>query len=145
MMTMNVSAILNVVKVVGVAVVLTLVLMQMKSCQKEQAQLRQDLIDANADRVSLQARSQELENANNQLESALQITRESVAASNAAIESLNREREIAQEEAANQRKVLNDVERLQSIANRRTSLLERMVNRATKERFDELEEVFNGE
>lgn len=104
---------------------------------------RNALIEANAEKVSAQARNQELSNANTLLEDAIRITQESVRASSEAITELKKQNAEAQAAAAAQKSVLTDVERLQTLANARTSLIEKMVNRATKERFDELEAIFN--
>lgn len=140
---MNVTVAIKLAKFAAVIGLVTLALITYRQMEADKQNLRDAVITANAEKVTVQARAQELENANRQLEVALSITEQSIAASNAAIIDLNRAREIAQEEADRQRDVLEDANRLQLIANRRTSLLERMVNRATKERFNELESLFN--
>jgi hypothetical protein len=142
-MILNASAITSAVKWAAVLGVITLALITYRQSQADARNLRDALITESAAKISAQARSQELSNANIQLQSALEITSESVRISNEAITELKVQNAAAQKVAAEQKAVLNDIGRLQSVANKRTTLIEKMSNRATKERFDELELLFN--
>jgi len=144
-MAFPVTAIITAAKWGAVLAVMTLALVTYRQMKEDERNMRDTLIQTNAEKISAQARSQELTNANVALEAALKITHESQRIADAAILELKRKNEIAQEEADHQRQVLADVSQLQLVATGRTKLLEKMVNRATKARFDELEGLFNSE
>jgi len=138
------SAIVSAVKWAAVVGVVTLALVIYQQNQKDARNMRDSLITVNAEKISQQARAQELENANVVLESALQISLESHAASAKAVEELNEQFAEARIESTEQQAVFDDHD-LQNLANHRPETIERLSNRATKERFDELEDLFNSE
>ena len=118
-------------------------LMMANSWMEDQRNLRDTLITTSAEKISAQARSQELENANLVLASNLTMVLESRAASRVAVEALNQTFAEAEVQAQKERAVLENASRLQRLANERADTIIRLSNAATQEVFDELENLFN--
>jgi len=140
---MNLFAILKSAKVFLILGVISAGLMMANSFMKDQRNLRDTLITTSAEKISAQARSQAMENANVVLGAALTKSLESQAASRIAVEDLNQTFAAAELEAQRQIKVLEDGDRLQRLADEKADTIMRLSNAATKERFDELATLFN--
>lgn len=136
------GAIISGVKWAAIIGVVSFALVIYQQNQVDARNMRDSLITVNAEKISNQARAQELENANVVLQSALEITKESAKNARIAIELANYHLAEARIDAQKQRKVF-DEHNLSKLANAKPGLIERLSNRATKERFDELEDLFN--
>lgn len=101
------------------------------------------LITANATAVSAEARAQTLTTANAQLEAISKAQTEALRQAAAAMEeSAERFREIEQNQQ--EQKALLEGNRLNEAIRGKRELVERLSNRATRERFDEVEQIFDG-
>jgi hypothetical protein len=125
-----------------VAALVTFALVMFNKQQTDARNVRDTLLTTSAEKVSAQARSQELENSNVVLQSALEMMEESAAEYRIAVEELVESNAEARIEADARKQVFEDHD-LQTIANKRMQTIERLSNAATKERFDELESLFN--
>ena len=137
------TAIVSALKWGAVLSVMTLALVTYRQTQQDARNLRDTLITTSAEKITAQARSQELKNANVVLQSALEITREAADTSRIAVEALNKQFAEARIDSQTQTDVLEDVSRLQLLANKKTDRIMKLSNQATRARFDELENLFN--
>lgn len=140
---MNPLAILKGAKIfliIGAVIFLTSTL---KTCEANRVAERDATIVANAEKVTAQANAATLATANAQLEA---ITRERDAALAAAeearvqIDSQFRVIEKVQQE----QKALLEGNRLNEAIRGKRTLVQNLANRATRERFDEVEQIFDG-
>ncbi len=136
------SAIISGVKWAAVLAVITLVVVTYRQQVADARNMRDSLITVNAEKISEQARAQELENANVILQSVLTISLESAEESRIAVEALNEHFAEFRIESDAQKNVF-DEHNLQNLANKKRGLIEKLSNKATKERFNELESLFN--
>jgi len=118
-------------------------LVTFNAARNEAADLRDAIITESAAKISSQAEAQELRNAQILLEDALQIQIDSINRANAAIRELNAEYSEYRREADAQIAVFAEHD-LEALTNAKPELLERLANRATRQRFDEFELVFDG-
>lgn len=111
--------------------------------RKDQQAKTDALITANATAVSAEARAQTLRTANAQLEA---ISKAQTEALRLAQEAMRESAERFQEIERNQREqtALLEGNRLNEAVRGKRELVERLSNRATRERFDEVEEIFDG-
>jgi len=141
---MSLLTILKGAKVFLIVGVLSLGLMTVRDFMKDQRNLRDSIITVNAEKVSAQARAQTLETANAQLEKKAEINLRFREATKIALENLNETFTGIRLEQAHQSQVLEG-NRLSTLANsRKQNLIERLSNKATRARFDEVEKVFDG-
>lgn len=139
---MNPMAILKGSKFFVIAALVGYGLWFVNDYRNDQAAVRDALITANADAVSAKAQAQTFATANAQLEAITETQAEALRqASVAMTESAERFRAIEETQQA-QTEVLEG-QRLQNAIRGKRTLVERLANRATKERFDEVESIFN--
>jgi hypothetical protein len=140
---MNPLMILKGAKVFVIVAVLAYSLSILKSCEENRVAERDAAIVANAEKVSAQANAANLAIANQQLEA---ITRQrdeaQRQAEQAQRESAERVREVNKLRA--EQKALLEGNKLNEAVRNNRELVERMANRATRERFDEVEAIFDG-
>ena len=114
----------------------------LKSCESNRVAERDAAIVANAEKVTAQANASALATANAQLEAITRETTRSLeAAAKAQQELAVKFNEIQKGQA--EQKVLLEGDRLQKAVRGKRELVERFANKATKERFDEVESIFN--
>lgn len=111
--------------------------------RKDQQEQRDALITANATAVSAEARAQAIATANAQLEAVSRAQTEALLAAAVAQEEMAKEfAEIKKTQI--EQKALLEGDRLQNAVRGKRELVERLANRATRERFDEVEAIFDG-
>lgn len=140
---MNPLMILKGVKLLAVVALLTFGLTQLKTCEANRVAERDAAIVANANKVSAQAHAANLAIANQQLEAVAQQRAAAL-----------RDAELAREVAEEQRKEIDRVHkentallegnRLNEAVKGKRSLIVIRANKATRERFDEVEDIFDG-
>lgn len=135
---------LKMAKPIGILVLAGFILYMVNDYRKAEQAEADALITANAAAVSAKARAQTLATANAQLEATLQAQNESI---NAMVEANRRISEQYNEIRATQleQKALLEGDRLQKAVRGKRELVERLSNKATRERFDEVEDIFNRE
>ncbi len=127
--------------IIGAAIFLTSTL---KTCEKNRVAERDAAITANAEKVSAQANAAALATANAQLEAIATATAAAlVAAAEARVAIDDRFIEI-QKTQQEQKAILEDSRLDKLISGRKKSLVLLRVNKATRERFDEVEAIFDG-
>jgi len=110
---------------------------------KDQRELRNSLITANAEKVSAQARAEVYAHANIQLEARIDMQEELAVARQESLENLNETFTAIRLEQAQQTEVLEG-DRLSRLIGKKQELIERLSNKATRARFDEVESIFDG-
>ena len=116
----------------------------LKTCESNRVLERDAAIVANAEKVSAQANASALATANAQLEAITKATTKALEDSARAQEELSAEfRGIKKGQA--EQKLLLEGDRLQKAVRGKRELVERLANKATAERFREVEGVFNEE
>jgi hypothetical protein len=139
---MNPLAILKGAKIFLMIGTVIFALTVLKTCEKNRIEERNAAIAANAEKVTAQANAAALATANAQLEA---ITK----ATNKALEDAARAQDEVAAEFAEikkgqaEQKALLEGDRLQKAIRSKRELVENAVNKATRERFDEVEEIFN--
>jgi hypothetical protein len=111
--------------------------------RKDQQAERDALITANAERVSAEARAQTINIANQQLRAVNKAQTEALLAAAKAQEEMAVQFSEIQKTQQEQ-KALLEGDRLQKAVRGKRELVERLSNRATRERFDEVEDIFDG-
>lgn len=111
--------------------------------RKDQQAERDALITANAERVSAEARAQTIDIANQQLRAVNKAQTEALLAAAKAQEEMAVQFSEIQKTQQEQ-KALLEGDRLQKAVRGKRELVERLSNRATRERFDEVEDIFDG-
>ena len=139
---MNPLTILKSAKVFVIAGVVLFGLMMVNSFLKNERAETDALITANATAVSAEARAQTLATANAQLEAIAEAQAEALRQASVAMEE-PAERFQAIEETQREQTAVLEGQRLQNAIRGKRTLVERLANRATKERFDEVESIFN--
>ncbi len=140
---LNPLAILKGAKIFLIIGVLAFGLMVLNTCEKNRVAERDAAITANAEKVSAQANAAALATANAQLEAIARATAAALeAAAKARVEIDTRFVEI--QKTQNEQKSLLESNRLNALVKRKRSLILLRVNKATRERFDEVEEIFDG-
>lgn len=139
---MNPLMILKGAKVFVIVALLAYGVSFLKGCEETRIAERDAAIAANAEKVSAQANAAALAVANQQLEAITESYRKSVeeyaAAQRQAAESIA----VIQTAQAEQKAMLEG-DRLQKAIRGKRELVEKLSNKATKERFDEVENIFN--
>ena len=124
--------------------VITFGLIMVSNFMKDQRSLRNKVITVSAEKVSAQARVQELANANEQLEAKANIEVVFREETRLALYELNETFTQIRLEQESQKQVLEGGQ-LNRLANsRKQNLIERLSNKATRARFDEVEAIFDG-
>lgn len=140
---MNPLTIMKGAKMLAILAVLTLGLTTLKTCEANRVAERDATIVANANKVSAQANAATLAVANQQLRV---ITEQA--------EKAQRQAELAQEESTarvnennrlqEENKRLLEGNRLNTLVRAKRERIEDLANAATRERFDEVEAIFDG-
>ena len=141
---MNPLMILKGAKVFVIAGVVLYGLMMGDSFLKDQREVRNNLITVNAEKVSAEARAQTLANANAQLEEQRRVEEEFRKETVAALGQLNATfTEIRREQQS--QKIVLEGDRLNRLGSgRKQDRIEALSNAATRDRFDSVEEIFDG-
>ena len=130
------------VKGIAILAIVTLTLTTVRGCMKDQQAMRDALVEETAAKINAQARAETLQHANQQLQAFIETQAESLKVAIETREQLDRQfNEIRTEQLA-QKQVLEG-DRLSRAISGKRELVERLANRATKERFDEVENIFN--
>jgi len=119
-------------------------LMSVNSYMEDQREQRIALQQAQAEKVVAQARTNSLKQTLDDVQTAhayIEEAREKVEGARARQEAAGRE----EEDAARKEQAIATGKRLQNILDGRPESMERLVNRATRKRFERLEEIINGE
>lgn len=139
---MNPLAILKGAKIfliIGAVIFLTTVL---KTCEANRVAERDAAITANAEKVSAQANAANLATANKQLEAVAKAQSEAMVAAAQARENIDAQFK-AIEKLQQSQKALLEGDRLSKAIKKKRSLVIIRANEATRERFDDVESIFN--
>lgn len=140
---MNPMMIVKGLKLFAIVAVLGYGLSTLKGCEANRVAERDATIVANADKVSAQANAANLAIANAQLEAITKQRDEAQRQADLAMEAAQeRVREVKKLQA--EQKALLEGNKLNEAVRNNRELVERMANRATRERFDEVEAIFDG-
>lgn len=140
---MNPLMILKGAKVFVIVAVLAYGLSVMKGCEENRVAERDATIVANADKVSAQANAANLATANRQLEAITKQRDDARRQADLAMEAAQeRVREVKKLQA--EQKALLEGNKLNDAVRNNRELVERLANKATRERFDEVEAIFDG-
>ncbi len=140
---MNPLMILKGAKVFVIVAVMAFGLTVLKTCEKNRVAERDAAITANAEKVSAQANAANLDIANQQLQVIAEAQANALEAAAAARVKIDTEfQEIRQ--VQNEQKSLLEGNRLNNAVAGRRELIESLANKATRERFDEVEAIFDG-
>ncbi len=124
--------------------VITFGLIMVNNFMKDQRLLRATVITVNAEKVSAQARVQELVNAKVQLEAVIEVENRFREETRRELEELNETFTQIRLQQESQKQVLEG-DQLNRLANsRKQNLIERLSNKATRARFNEVEAIFDG-
>lgn len=140
---MNPLMILKGAKVFIIAGVILYGLMMVNNFRKDEQAETDALLTANAERVSALAHAQTLATANAQLEAITNAQAESIKQSAAAMAKSAEHFEAIERNQEEQKRLLEG-KRLNNAVRGKRELVERLANRATKERFREVEQIFDG-
>ncbi len=140
---LNPVSILKGVKVFLILGVISFGLIMVNSFLKDQREVRNSLITANAEKVSAQARAEVFAHANLQLEARIDTQDKLAAATQDSLENLNEDFTAIRIEQARQTVVLEG-DRLSRLIDKKQELIKRLSNKATRARFDEVESIFDG-
>jgi hypothetical protein len=143
MLPINPMAILKGSKFFIIAALVSYGLWFVHDYRKDQIEQRDALITANATAVSAEARAQAIAIANAQLEAVNKAQTEALLAAAKAQEEMAEKFADIQKTQIEQ-KALLEGDRLQNAVRGKRELVERLANRATRERFDEVENIFDG-
>jgi len=130
-------------KLLAILAVVTFGMTQLKTCEANRVAERDATIVANADKVSAQANADAMARANLRLEAITKQRNESQAAADAAekdADVLFKEIDLQREENSR----LLEGNRLNEAVRGKRSLIVLRANKATRERFDEVEDIFDG-
>jgi hypothetical protein len=140
---MNPLMILKGAKMLAILAVLTYGTMTLKSCEENRVAERDATIVANANKVSAQANAATLATANAQLKAITKQRDEAQAdADKAQRQSAVRVREVKKLQA--EQKAMLEGNKLNDAVRNNRERIERLANKATRERFDEVEAIFDG-
>lgn len=141
---MNPLMILKGAKVFLILGVITFGLTMVNGFMKDQRNMRDSVIAVNAEKISAQAHAQTLAIANAQLILRAKIEKSFREETQASLNKLNETFTAIRLEQHKQTEVLQG-DRLSTLANsRKQNLIERLSNKATRARFDAVEEIFDG-
>lgn len=140
---MNPMMILKGAKWFAIAGLAAFVLYQFNAFVKSERAETDALITANATAVSAQARAQALATANAQLEAVNRAQTDALLKAAEAQEELRQEFAEMRKTQLEQKELLEG-DRLNRAVRGKREWVERLSNRATRERFDEVEEIFDG-
>ena len=140
---MNPLMILKGAKVFVIVAVVAYSLSVLKGCEANRVAERDATIVANAEKVSAQANAANLAIANQQLEAITKQRNEAQALAEDA-QRLSAARVLEVKKLQAEQKELLEGNRLNEAVRNKRELVERMANRATRERFDEVEAIFDG-
>lgn len=141
---MNPMAIVKGAKVFAIVGALSFALYIVNDWRLDQAAQRDALITANATAVSAEARAQAIATANAQLEAVAESQAVALAQAAEAMRESAEQFEEIQRTQLEQKAVLEDLSQLERAVDGRHTLVVRLANRATRERFDEVEAIFDG-
>lgn len=140
---MNPLMILKGAKIFVIVAAMTYGLTVLKSCEANRVAERDATIVANANKVSAQANAATLAIANAQLE-AITKQRDKAQAQAEEAQRLSTARVLEVKKLQAEQKALLEGNRLNEAVRNNRELVERMANRATRERFNEVENIFDG-
>lgn len=140
---MNPLAILKGAKVFLIIGVVIATLTFMNKCEDTRVAERDAAIAANAEKVSAQANAAALATANAQLEAMVKTTAAALQASAEARTMIDAQFTDIRK-TQNEQKSLLENNRLNRAVRGKRELVERLANRATRKRFDEVEAIFDG-
>jgi hypothetical protein len=140
---MNPLMILKGMKVFVIAGVLLYGLTMVNDYRKDQQAKTDALITANAKAVSAEARAQTIAIANAQLEAITEAQSQALIAASEARSQIDEQFKQIQK-TQNEQKSLLESNRLNEAVKGKRTLIVLRANRATKERFDEVESIFDG-
>ena len=140
---MNPLMILKGVKMLAIVALLTFGLTTLKTCEANRVAERDAAIVANANKVSAQANAATLAVANAQLEAVAAQRDEAEAQAQQASVIIN-EQFVEIEKSQQEQKSLLEGNRLNEAVRGKRTLIVIRANRATRERFDEVETIFDG-
>ena len=126
--------------IIGAVVFLTATL---KTCENNRVAERDAAITANAEKVSAQANAAALATANAQLEAIAKATAAALEAAAEARVEIDA-RFVAIQKTQQEQKSLLENNRLNVLLRDKRGLILRLANKATRERFDEVEAIFDG-
>ena len=140
---MNPLMILKGAKWFAIAGLVAFALYQLNDYRKTEQAETDALITANATAVSAEAKAQALATANAQLEAVNRTTTEAL------LKAVEKQEELREEfnkfrKTQLEQKELLEGDRLNRAIRGKREWVERLSNRATRERFDEVEEIFDG-
>lgn len=115
----------------------------LNKCENTRVTERDAAITANAEKVSAQANAAALATANAQLEAIARATAAALEAAAKARVEID-DRFIAIQKSQNEQKILLEGNRLNALVKDKRGLILLRVNKATRERFDEVEAIFDG-
>jgi len=130
-------------KLLAILVVLTFGLTQLKKCEDNRVAERDATIVANANKVSAQAHAANLAIANQQLEAITKQRNEAQAAADQARVVIDEQFEEI-ERTQREHNALLEGNRLNEAVRGKRSLIVIRANKATRERFDDVEDIFDG-
>jgi len=140
---MNPLAILKGAKVFLIIGVVIATLAFLNKCEDTRVLERDAAITANAEKVSAQANAAALATANAQLEAMAKATAAALQAAAEARVKIDSQFAAIQKTQTEQKALLED-NRLNALVKKKRSLILLRVNKATRERFDEVEAIFDG-
>lgn len=139
---MNPLMILKGSKIFVIVAVVAYGLSVMKGCEENRVLERDAAIAANAEKVSAQANATALATANAQLEIVTEAYNKSMAEAAEAQRQAAKDMSAIQKAQAEQKAMLEG-DQLQRAVRGKRELVERLSNKATRERFREVETIFN--
>lgn len=143
MIPLNPMAILKGSKFFIIAALVAYALWFVNDYRQDQNAQRDALITANATAVSAEAKMQVIATANAQLEAITESQAKALVAASAAMEE-SAERFQAIEQNQQDQKALLEGNRLNEAVRGKRTLVQKLANDATRERFDEVENIFDG-
>ena len=140
---MNPLMILKGAKMLAIVMLLTFGLTTLKKCEDNRVAERDATIVANADKVSAQAHAANLAIANQQLEAITKQRNEAQAAADQARVVIDEQFEEIERTQRDNNSLLEG-NRLNEAVRGKRSLIVIRANKATRERFDDVEDIFDG-
>lgn len=139
---LNPLTILKGAKVFVVVAIIAAALGMLNKCEDNRVAERNAAIEANAAKVSAQANAAAMATANKQLEVITKAYEESVKEMMEA-QARTEEQFVQIQITQNEQLDVLETKRLETLVKKKRSLIKRLMNKATQERFDEVESIFN--
>lgn len=130
-------------KVFVIAGIIMYALTVVKSCEENRVAERDAAIAANADKVTAQANAADLATANAQLEAIAKAQANALTEAAKARGRIDSQFSEIQKTQAEQKSILEG-NQLNRVVRSNPEAVERLANKATRERFDEVEQIFDG-